>query len=213
MNGDTYLWRRWMKMTSGDRRSHNPCWCSTIYDCVNCEIATKPNCECRQLSNLQFQSSVQTFLSTMESKNSNLSSPDDLRPFSCESCGRQFSTSAYLSQHRRIHSGIKPYSCRFCDRKFTQLSHVQQHERIHTGEKPYRCLRCFLRCDIYIVSLIPISLCQLLYMFEIVHPNVESPFPPASAYEKQAFQMFKLLHGLRFPARVREPYGLQAFFY
>ncbi|KAM3187310.1 hypothetical protein ACTXT7_002549 [Hymenolepis weldensis] len=62
----------------------------------------------------------------------------DPRPYRCDQCGRQFSTCAYLSQHRRIHSGIKPYVCRYCDRKFTQLSHVQQHERIHTGEKPYK---------------------------------------------------------------------------
>lgn len=66
----------------------------------------------------------------------------DPRPYRCEHCGRQFSTSAYLAQHRRIHSGIKPYRCRFCDRKFTQLSHVQQHERIHTGVKPYKCWTC-----------------------------------------------------------------------
>ncbi|VDQ05413.1 unnamed protein product [Trichobilharzia regenti] len=62
----------------------------------------------------------------------------DPRPYRCEQCGRQFSTCAYLSQHRRIHTGVKPYACRYCDRRFTQLSHVQQHERIHTGEKPYR---------------------------------------------------------------------------
>uniref|UniRef100_A0A915F0L2 C2H2-type domain-containing protein n=1 Tax=Echinococcus canadensis TaxID=519352 RepID=A0A915F0L2_9CEST len=67
----------------------------------------------------------------------------DPRPYRCDQCGRQFSTCAYLSQHRRIHSGIKPYVCRYCDRKFTQLSHVQQHERIHTGEKPYKCATCF----------------------------------------------------------------------
>ncbi|RTG91196.1 uncharacterized protein DC041_0005347 [Schistosoma bovis] len=56
----------------------------------------------------------------------------DPRPYRCEQCGRQFSTCAYLSQHRRIHTGVKPYACRYCDRRFTQLSHVQQHERIHT---------------------------------------------------------------------------------
>ncbi|CAL8070354.1 unnamed protein product [Calicophoron daubneyi] len=66
----------------------------------------------------------------------------DPRPYRCEQCGRQFSTCAYLSQHRRIHTGVKPYACRYCDRRFTQLSHVQQHERIHTGEKPYRCTTC-----------------------------------------------------------------------
>uniref|UniRef100_A0A1I8HDP2 Zinc finger protein rotund n=1 Tax=Macrostomum lignano TaxID=282301 RepID=A0A1I8HDP2_9PLAT len=66
----------------------------------------------------------------------------DSRPYQCDTCGRQFATSAYLSQHRRIHSGQRPYGCRFCDKRFTQLSHVQQHERIHTGDKPYRCWHC-----------------------------------------------------------------------
>ncbi|TGZ56826.1 hypothetical protein CRM22_010076 [Opisthorchis felineus] len=66
----------------------------------------------------------------------------DPRPYRCEQCGRQFTTGAYLSQHRRIHTGVKPYACHYCDRHFTQLSHVQQHERIHTGEKPYRCTTC-----------------------------------------------------------------------
>uniref|UniRef100_A0A1I8JML8 C2H2-type domain-containing protein n=1 Tax=Macrostomum lignano TaxID=282301 RepID=A0A1I8JML8_9PLAT len=66
----------------------------------------------------------------------------DPRPFHCDTCGRQFSTSAYLSQHRRIHSGQKPYGCKYCDKA---LSHVQQHERIHTGDKPYRCWQAIQR--------------------------------------------------------------------
>uniref|UniRef100_A0A1I8JRA4 C2H2-type domain-containing protein n=1 Tax=Macrostomum lignano TaxID=282301 RepID=A0A1I8JRA4_9PLAT len=66
----------------------------------------------------------------------------DPRPFQLRHLRRQFSTSAYLSQHRRIHSGQKPYGCKYCDKRFTQLSHVQQHERIHTGDKPYRCWQC-----------------------------------------------------------------------
>ncbi|XP_013415857.1 zinc finger protein rotund isoform X3 [Lingula anatina] len=63
----------------------------------------------------------------------------DPKPYKCNTCGKSFANSSYLSQHNRIHAGIKPYKCEICERRFTQLSHLQQHMRTHTGEKPYKC--------------------------------------------------------------------------
>ncbi|CAH8442898.1 unnamed protein product [Heterobilharzia americana] len=95
-----------------------------------------------QISSRGFQSRCVCFSRHDLSAHNAATHKQDPRPYRCEQCGRQFSTCAYLSQHRRIHTGVKPYACRYCDRRFTQLSHVQQHERIHTGEKPYRCTTC-----------------------------------------------------------------------
>ncbi|XP_067946009.1 zinc finger protein rotund-like [Watersipora subatra] len=57
----------------------------------------------------------------------------------CPHCPKTFLNASYLSQHKRIHTGIKPYKCDMCSKRFTQLSHLQQHNRTHSGEKPYKC--------------------------------------------------------------------------
>ena len=65
------------------------------------------------------------------------------RPFVCdvEGCGRAFTHSGTLSNHKKGHAGVRPYACDVegCGRAFTQKWHLKEHLRIHAGERPYVC--------------------------------------------------------------------------
>jgi len=51
------------------------------------------------------------------------------KPVQCDICLKTFSSSGYLSQHKRIHSGDKPYTCVKCNVAFTFKSNLRAHQK------------------------------------------------------------------------------------
>ncbi|KAM9332784.1 uncharacterized protein KZ484_017917 [Pholidichthys leucotaenia] len=79
--------------------------------------------------------------SRSQSKNVSNSSSSE-KTFSCEICGKDFSSSYDLNHHMRIHTGKKMHCCEICGKRFSQRSHLKAHMRSHTGEKPFSCEMC-----------------------------------------------------------------------
>ncbi|XP_049819980.1 histone-lysine N-methyltransferase PRDM9 isoform X12 [Aethina tumida] len=65
-----------------------------------------------------------------------------IKPYSCKSCDKSFTTKHLLKVHQRVHTGEKPYVCTTCGRGFTIKATLDVHIRTHTGETPYKCAKC-----------------------------------------------------------------------
>jgi uncharacterized Zn-finger protein len=64
------------------------------------------------------------------------------KPFKCEECGKSFSRKCHFKIHLQVHTGHKPHVCVTCDQRFSLRSTLVNHRRTHTGEKPLSCGEC-----------------------------------------------------------------------
>ncbi|XP_061661091.1 general transcription factor IIIA, b [Syngnathoides biaculeatus] len=54
-------------------------------------------------------------------------------------CKAQFTKSWKLEAHLCQHTGLKPFSCESCDKYFSTRYELTRHERNHSGEKEHKC--------------------------------------------------------------------------
>ncbi|XP_064102836.1 gastrula zinc finger protein xFG20-1-like [Macrobrachium nipponense] len=56
-------------------------------------------------------------------------------------CGKRFISSPNLARHCLIHDQVKPFPCPECDKQFSQKQLLEDHMQKHTGERQY-CTIC-----------------------------------------------------------------------
>lgn len=65
------------------------------------------------------------------------------RPFACMHCDKKFFSKAYLRRHHSdSHSANKRFCCPVCGCGFSRLYTMQKHIRTHTRVKPFSCPDC-----------------------------------------------------------------------
>ncbi|XP_018426683.1 PREDICTED: zinc finger protein 770 [Nanorana parkeri] len=62
------------------------------------------------------------------------------RPYSCDTCTKQFETPSKLARHYLTHTGQKPFQCLDCNKTFRQLVHLERHMVTHS--LPFQCNVC-----------------------------------------------------------------------
>jgi len=60
----------------------------------------------------------------------------------CSECGKSFSSTTGLKQHRIVHTGEKLFKCDQCEKAFGQKGSLHNHKVLHSGEKPFKCEFC-----------------------------------------------------------------------
>ena len=61
--------------------------------------------------------------------------------FACDICGKHYSSTSNLNQHKQIHTGQYKYHCELCRKGFNATTHFRDHMRAHEGLK-YHCEYC-----------------------------------------------------------------------
>ena len=59
--------------------------------------------------------------------------PNDLKKFKCDLCGKGFAVKDNLKDHKNIHTGVKPYKCMYCPLSFASKGTHRMHQRKHLG--------------------------------------------------------------------------------
>ncbi|KAK7868949.1 hypothetical protein R5R35_002583 [Gryllus longicercus] len=66
-----------------------------------------------------------------------------VRPYACEVCGKDFASKYTYKAHTKTHEvRPRPFSCGECGKTFLSAQNLAQHERTHTGLRDYVCDQC-----------------------------------------------------------------------
>ena len=66
-------------------------------------------------------------------------SPQGVKEFKCEVCGREFTLQANMKRHMLIHTSVRPYQCHICFKTFVQKQTLKTHMIVHSPVKPFKC--------------------------------------------------------------------------
>ncbi|XP_008553025.1 zinc finger protein 723 [Microplitis demolitor] len=65
------------------------------------------------------------------------------KSWTCDQCGKKYSSKNLLEEHRNTHTGHRPYICKVCKKdfasKYTFKAHVKTHE---IRPRPFECMQC-----------------------------------------------------------------------
>ncbi|XP_011506031.1 PREDICTED: zinc finger protein 502-like isoform X2 [Ceratosolen solmsi marchali] len=66
-----------------------------------------------------------------------------VKSWTCETCGKRYSSKNLLEEHTNTHTGNRPYICEICGKdfasKYTHRAHVKTHQ---IRPRPYECSQC-----------------------------------------------------------------------
>ncbi|XP_032667216.1 zinc finger protein 676-like isoform X2 [Odontomachus brunneus] len=66
-----------------------------------------------------------------------------VKSWSCDACGKRYSSKNLLDEHINTHTGVRPYVCETCGKdfasKYTYKAHIKTHE---VRPRPFQCSRC-----------------------------------------------------------------------
>ncbi|XP_055595450.1 zinc finger protein 436-like [Uranotaenia lowii] len=66
----------------------------------------------------------------------------DVKPMSCDRCGKQFQSVRSFQHHYKIHTNPESMRCKLCSKQLSSVYELKLHMRIHTKEKPNKCPFC-----------------------------------------------------------------------
>lgn len=63
--------------------------------------------------------------------------------WTCETCGKRYSSRNLLEEHINTHTGIRPYVCKTCGKDFASKYTYKAHEKTHeVRPRPFQCSHC-----------------------------------------------------------------------
>ncbi|KAI4472119.1 hypothetical protein MML48_1g13861 [Holotrichia oblita] len=65
------------------------------------------------------------------------------KAWTCETCGKRYSSKNLLEEHINTHTGVRPYICQLCGKDFASKYTFKAHEKTHeVRPRPFQCSQC-----------------------------------------------------------------------
>ncbi|CAH02081.1 Pzf1p [Kluyveromyces lactis] len=106
-------------------------------DDQQCCVPTPPLTRSESMDSVMSMASVTSTVSVSSSQRSKVYFCD------YQGCNKSFTRPSLLTEHQlTVHHGIKPFKCDTCGKEFAKKSHLNRHMFSHTDDKPFTCSIC-----------------------------------------------------------------------